>query len=339
MKHSMKKSLVALACLVALTLAGCGGQKANDSQSSSAPEGASAPAAQAATVRVGMLSIDDVLPLVVADQEGLFKEAGLDVKLFPFKSSSDQSQAMEAGELDIVMNDMIVQGLMKKGGTDTRVISYAFGATPEEGRFVVVAAPNSGITKPEDLYGKRVAISTNTMMDFLMEQYEKHLDLDSSKIEKVNIPDLMLRLETVLAGKDVQAAILPDPLASFAIQKGAIPVIDDTKLGENYSQSVILVTTDFLKAQKPSVEQFIKVYFKAMHKINEHPDQYRALALKNARVPESLQEEYKVPTFTPNQVPTPDEVKRVTNWLAERKLIDQPYSYDEMVDSEFVKGR
>lgn len=337
MKYSMKYMAMSLLVIASLGLTACGAgqvEKSETSVSSSVvTENTATP------IKVGMLSIDDVLPLVVADTEGLFKEAGLDVQLFPFKSSSEQSQAMEAGELDVVMNDMIVQGLMKKSDTDTRVISYAFGATPQEGRFVVVASPNSGITKPEDLYGKKVAISNNTMMDFLMEQYEKDLGMDGSKIEKVNMPDLMLRVDSLLAGKDIQAAILPDPLASFAIQKGAIPVIDDTKLKDNYSQSVILVTTGMLKERKDDVDKFIKVYFKAMNRINENPDQYRALALQNARVPDSLKDEYKMPTFTTNQVPTPQEVERVTQWLKERKLVEKPYTYDEMIDSEFVKGK
>ena len=35
------------------------------------------------------------------------------------------------------------------------------------------------------------------------------------------MPNLALRTEAVLAGKDIQAAILPDPLAAYAVQQGA----------------------------------------------------------------------------------------------------------------------
>lgn len=85
-------------------------------------------------------------------------------------------------------------------------------------------------------------ISENTMMDYLMEQYERHLKLDSSEITKIHLPNLSLRVDTVLAGKEAQAAILPEPLASYAVAQGANIVIDDTTLGENFSQSVIVMT-------------------------------------------------------------------------------------------------
>ncbi len=327
--------LLGIAMFSLMTACGNSSTEPQKDEVSSAPIEATEEATE--ELRVGLLSIDDVLPIVVADKEGLFQKHGVKVKLFPFKSSSDQSKAFEAGELDIVMNDMIVQGLMKKSGTDSRVLSYAFGATPAEGRFVVVASPNSGVESPKDLYGKKVAISTNTMMDFLMTQYENHLDLDSDKIEKVNMPDLMLRTETVIAGKDIQAAILPDPLASFAIQQGCIPVIDDTQLGENFSQSVILASTDVIKDKHDAVANFMDAYFEAMNKINENPETYKALALENGRVPDSLKESYNTPSFTPGKVPNEVEVGRVTKWLEERALTDKAYNYDEMVSKDFVK--
>lgn len=337
MTRHLKKITSFLLCsflLVAVTACG-----SNSNPESSAPSSASSAGSDSndSELRVGLLSIDDILPIVVAEKEGLFQKHNVSVKLFPFKSSSDQSQAFEAGELDVAMNDMVVQGLMKKSGTDSRVLSYAFGATPEEGRFVVVASPNSGIQKPEDLYGKKVAISTNTMMDFLMTQYEKHLKLDSDKIEKVNMPDLMLRTETVIAGKDIQAAILPDPLASFAIQQGCIPIIDDTKLGENFSQSVILATTDVIEKKHDALSRFMDAYFEAMEKINNDPEAYKAIALENGRVPESLKDTYQTPSFTPGKVPGETEVERVTEWLAEKGLTDNKFEYNEMVSKDFVK--
>lgn len=287
-------------------------------------------------IRVGILSIDDVLPIVVAQKEDAFAKNGLNVKIYPFKSSLDESKAMEAGELDIIMNDMIVQGLMKKAGVDTKILSYAFGANVKEGRFVVVSSPDSGIYKPEDLYGKNVAISTNTMMEYLIDSYEENLGLNPDKIEKLNVPNLILRMEAVIEGRDINSAILPDPLASFAISKGCIPVIDDTKLSENYSQSVILGRDKFIKENRDAVKKFMKVYFNTMEEINKNPDKYRELAMENARVPKSLHEDYVTPHFTPYKVPGEKDVERVSNWLVNKGLIKEGYRYEDMVTKEFI---
>lgn len=327
-------SSVIVLTLLAASLVGCGQAES----SSEAVEASSTGSTQEGQVlRVGVLSIDDVLPFIVADRDGLFKEKGVQVELYPFKSSIDQSKAFEAGQLDVVMNDMIVQGLMKKSGTDTRIISYAFGATPQEGRFLICAAPNSDIEKPEDLKGKRVAISNNTMMDFLLDQYLDYYKINRSSVDRVNMPDLVLRMETLLAGKDIDAAILPDPLASAAVQQGAKVVIDDTSLTENFSQSVVLASTKAIERQKETLKKFTAAYFEAMQRINDNPDQYRALALENAHVPDTLKDSYRMPTYTPKAVPSEEEVGRVSRWLLDRQLIDKAYKYEEMVDREFIK--
>ena len=340
MKSWMKKvTAVLLAGAMSVGLVACGGNEAT-TEPESAPMSAEteAPKEEATTVRVGVLSIADSLPIFAAEQEGMFEEAGLDVEVFPFKSSSDQSKAVEAGELDIVMNDMIVQSLMKKAGTDTKVVGLAFGATPEEGRFVVAAAPNSGITSPEQLEGKRVAISTNTMMEYLINQYADYYKLDTSSMELVNMPDLMLRVETLLAGKDIDAAILPDPLASFAISKGAVAVIDDTTLDENYSQSVFLATDEFSDTRKKELDTFMEVLDKSMTDINENPDKYKALLFEKAHVPEDLQDTYPMPTYTPGAVPTEQEVARLEAWMVEKKMIDKVYSYLDLVDTSYAQS-
>lgn len=339
-KWTKKLCAMALCGVMAVALMACGNNEAPADSAAKEPASVDSAAVEQksdAPIRVGVLNIADSLPIFAAEQEGMFEAAGLNVEIYPFKSSSDQSKAVEAGELDIVMNDMIVQSLMKKAETDTKVINLAFGADPTEGRFVVVAAPNSGIAKPEDLAGKRVAISTNTMMEYLMAQYENYFDLDAESIELVNMPDLMLRVETLLQGKDIDAAILPDPLASFAISKGGVAVIDDTTLDENFSQSVYLATNDFMTERKADLNAFVKVLQDSMTDINDNPDKYRALLMEKAKVPAELQDTYPMPTFTPGAVPSEQEVARLEAWMVEKQMLEKVYSYVDLVDTSFVK--
>lgn len=105
------------------------------------------------TYKIGVLRIDDSLPLYTAETEKLFAKHGVDVQVIEFSSAADQQKAMEAGELDGMMTDMIVTALLKKAGTDVRVVAMALGAVPQEGRFLVVSSPNSSITTPQQLTG------------------------------------------------------------------------------------------------------------------------------------------------------------------------------------------
>jgi NitT/TauT family transport system substrate-binding protein len=301
-------------------------------------------------VKIGLLRIDDSIPFFVAEKEGLFAAQGLVVELVPFNSSIDQSRAMEAGELDMVMNDMIVQSLMRKGGTETKVVAIAFGANPGEGRFLLAASPGSGLAGPAaDAADKRMsaaagltaAISSNTMMDYLLSQFAAlgYFAPDLSDIQVISMPNLMLRVEALIEGRDIQMAVLPDPLASYAVYAGCPVLIDDTALGLNLSQSVVLASGDIISRRREAVEKILSAYFAAMELVNENPDAYRSFCLEKANVPAQLSETYPTPRYTPGALPAEEDVARVTDWLVRRGLLEKAFAYADLVDPSFVQAR
>lgn len=322
MKMNKFTKVIAASVMGMLLLSGCGGGDAQKNTANTEP------------LKVGLLRIDDSFPFYVAQQEGLFEKHGVAVELQDFSTARDQSTALQGGELDVLMTDTVVTALSIKGGSDIRIVAMALGAEPEEGRFLVVSAPNSGITTPKQLEGKNVAISNNTMMDYLIDQFEVELDLD--ELTTVNMPDLMLRTTTVLEGKDIDAAILPDPLAAYAVAEGANIVIDDTNLGVNLSQSVVAVTNEAITEHSEQVAAMLAAYNEAIALINDNPDQYRAFALECANVPENLSDSYPTPTFTANCVPTEAQIARVNAWLVEKELLTEAYTYTDMVDTRFI---
>ena len=323
MKKAKVTKIIAASLLGMMMFTGCGGGEAKDNNANTEP------------LTVGLMRIDDSFPFYVAEKEGLFEKHNVAVELQNFSNARDLSTALQGGELDALMTDTVVTGLSIKGGADVRIVAMALGAVPEEGRFLVISAPDSGITAPEQLAGKNVAISNNTMMDYLIDQFEAELGLEN--MTTVNMPDLMLRTTTLLEGKDIDAAILPDPLAAFAVAEGANIVIDDTKLGENLSQSVVVVTKENIDDNRAQVEAMLAAYNEAIALINENPDKYRTFALECANVPEALAETYPTPTFTANCVPTEAQIARVNDWLVEKELLAEPYDYEQMVDDSFMK--
>ena len=325
-KHKWKK-IMASALVGMVLLTGCGGSAAGNEQNGE----------QGEPLKIGLLRIDDSFPFYVAEKEGLFEKHHVSVELQNFSNARDQSTALQGGELDVLMTDPVVTALSLKGGSDVRIVAMALGAVPEEGRFLIVSAPDSGITAPEQLEGKTLAISNNTMMDYLVEQYETTLGLDKAAISTVNMPDLMLRTTTLLEGKEIDAAILPDPLAAYAVAEGANVVIDDTQLGVNFSQSVVAVTTDAIENNREAVANLLAAYNEAIEMINSNPEAYQAYALECANVPETLAETYPTPTFTANSIPGEADIALINSWMVERGLLDAAYAYEDMVDSSFVQ--
>ena len=351
-KHRTALLAVLLLCLVS---AGCGGQSGKageaqevqqqESQSGRSQDGKGNPSPgdkaqedqpqkdSPGTIRIGVLQIADSFPLYVAAQEGLFEKHGLDVEIIEFQSASDQSVAYEAGELDGMMTDMIVQSLVNKSSAEDgmKTVAMAFGGDASEGRFIVASSPDSGISEPGQLAGSKIGISENTMMEYLVGRYLEDLGVDLSSVEMVNIPKLTLRLDLLMEGSDIQAAILPDPLAIEAESRGCGTVIDDTKLGKNYSQSVVTLRKTLIEDGAGTLDAFRDAYNEAIEKINGDPDACLDLFYEKANVAEPLRGKYAVPSYTPHCVPTQEDVDNIEDFMVKKGLLDKPFSYEEMV--------
>lgn len=321
----MKRFIFLLLSLAGLLLAaGCGQQENTDSQ----------------TVKIGLLSIDDSLPFFVAEQEGLFESYGVDVELVPFGSALDKETALEAGEIDGDMTDLVVTGLLKKGGLDVKIVSTALGATPQEGRFVLLAAPESGITTTEQLKGQTIAIGNNTIIQYIGDQMCYLNGFSDADIVTENIPDLALRLETLLAG-GVPAAILPDPLATVAVNNGAVPLVDDTQIVEangtsvNLSQSVVIFRQESLEEKKEAIQLAMDAYQEAKNLITGDPESYRDALAEFTSISPELARTYPMPTYTAYHLPTEEEVTAVFQWMNKKGLLDEVYVYEEITDVSF----
>ena len=324
----MKKvSILILVLLLCFTITACGNDTENPNDNDQ-------------TVKIGLLSIDDSLPFFVAEQEGLYDDLGVDVELIPFGSALDKETALEAGEIDGDMTDLVVAGLLKKGGNDIKVVETALGAEPIEGRFVLLASPNSGITDVNQLKGETIAIGNNTIIQYICDQICYINGFTDDEIVTENIPDLVLRMETLLSD-GITAAILPDPLATVAINAGAIPLVDDTKISVdgqpvNLSQSVVIFTQDSIDAKGESIDLAMEAYRQAKVLINENPDAYRDALKTFTSIPENLAATYAMPTYTPKVLPTAGEINSVFEWMFAKGLTDELYDYNSIVDETFV---
>lgn len=320
MKQRLLRLSVGMA-LSALLLAGCGDKK-NENEDHK--------------IKIGVLSTADSIPLYVAMQEEIFTQHDCNVELIEFGSASDQSKAMEAGELDGMMTDMVVQCLLMKGGVEVRTVTVALGADVTEGKFYVAASPKSEVGAVEQLPGSKVAVSEGTMMEFLVDSYCDELGISRESIEKVSVPNLSLRYEMLMKGSDIDCAILPEPLADYAEANGAKVVIDDTKLRNNYSISVIILKNELIEDRPEEAHGFMEAYNAAVDSLTKDPARYMELALNVARVPEALKETYQLPHYTKGAIPTKEETDRVVTWMLQKGLLTEAIPYERIVSENYA---
>jgi len=284
-------------------------------------------------LKIGVLPIEDTLPFCVAQEKGYFTDEKVKVELVPFQSAVERDSAFQAGQTDGQITDLVAAALLQNAGVEHQVVMTTLGIKQGEGRFAVLAAPGSGITGVEQLKGTEIAVSQNSVIEFVTDQLLIGQGFKSDEIKKIAVPKIPVRLEMLLKNQ-VKAATLPDPLATYAETKGAKVILDNTS--ENVSQVVLIFRKDVLKTQKEEVSGVLKAYARAVKDIDANPESFRSLFVEKAGVPEQIKDTYRVARFSTPEVPTRDQFDRVINWMLGKKLLKETLRYEDMVSGGFL---
>ncbi|MDQ7093472.1 MetQ/NlpA family ABC transporter substrate-binding protein [Desulfosporosinus sp. PR] len=323
-KRSFWFKIVPVVLGLALIVSGCAASPAPTNQSS---------ATTSKPVKIGVLPIEDNLPFYVAEKDGLYTKEGVQVQLVNFASAVERDTALQAGQIDGEVADLVAVALLKKSGTDVKIAAIGLGATPQEGRFAILSSPKSNIRDLNALKGATLGISENSIIDYVSDQLLTDKGIPLSEVKKMSIPKMPVRLDMLLSDQ-INAACLPDPLAALAQAKGAHLVADDTY--RNISQTVFLFRSQSIQDNPAGIKAAVRVYGLAGQALSDHPDQYHSLFLEKAQVPADIQQTYKTPTFSKLQLPTQDEIDSVMKWMVAKKLIPQAYSYNDLVDGTLL---
>jgi len=288
-----------------------------------------------ALMRIGVLPITDVVPFYIAEQQGYFLKQGLNIELVPAGSAAERDQMLLTGQIDGQLNDLVSTVLLNAQGPKikiARVARIAFKNAPE---YWILTPKDSPIKTAQDLKGKEIAISQNSVIEYVTQRLLEREGLTAADIKTTNVPSIPTRLQLVQQNQ-VAAATLPDPLASLAILQGARIIVDDSKYTE-YSMSVISFRTDVLAQRAGEVRKLLVAYDQAITDIRAKPDQFRNTLIERGRVPDQLKDHYQFPPFPDPAIPSKAQWDDVVKWATERGLVKSAVSYESSVDSGFVK--
>lgn len=317
MRNAVRLKGLILLVFSLLLLTGCGQTK--ETSVKTAPE----------KLKIGVLPLEDAMPVVVAEKNGYFAQENIDVELVRFQSAVEQESAIQSGQLDGMVNDLIVASLLKESGQNIKITSIALGSTPGEGRFAVVASPKSAINTLADLKGKKVGIANNTIIEYITDGLLEDGGIDPSLVEKVSVPKIPVRME-MLFNNQLDAIVVPDPLLTFAEFKGAKIVAQDT--ARNLSQSVVFFTQQTLTEKKGAVEAFYRAYAKAVDDLNNRPADYKELLIANVNIPEQIAKDYQIQRYPNPQLPKEEDVNNVLKWMTKKGLLKTDLKYQDLVE-------
>ena len=308
----LKKLLaICLAVLALAMLAGCGTTKQADTKKEMQP------------LTIGLMPDTDSLPFIIAQEKGFFREEGIEVNIEQYKSAMDRDSALQSGNLDGAVSDMLAVAFAKSGGFDVKVTSFT------DGSYKLIASKDSGIKDVKGLAGKDVSVSRNTIIEYVTDQILAKENMDGDSINKVIIPQIPTRLEMLQNGK-LAAATLPEPMAGIAVHNGCQFVTGSDELGIN--PGVILFTAKAAADKKAEIQAMYRAYNKAVAYLNNTDRaEYIDLVIEKGGFPPVAKEALKLPKYHEAALPKESDVVDCIKWLNSKKLVTETYSYQDIV--------
>ncbi len=288
------------------------------------------------TIRFAVMPVLDVLPFFVAEQAGYFAEAGIKVEGVPVSGPIERDQVFMAGAANAMLTDLMGVAIFNQDEPQMQVVAQARRAYPDAPMFRILAAPGSDIATPEDLKGVEIAISQNTIIQYLTQRILERAGLSVDDLVYRPEPNIPVRFQLLMEGA-IPAANLPDPLAQAAIQAGAVLVADDTVLAEEeFSQSVLSVSTALVEENPEAVQAFVAAWMRAAEDLNTNPEAYRDLWMEKTNVPDSVKDSYTFPPFPVYAITTESAWDDTVGWLVELDIVDKAADYAASVNPTFV---
>ena len=303
-----------MACIMSAILAtGCG-----------SPDKAPATSGTAASeLAIGLMPDTDSVPFIVAREKGFFEAEGVRVRLVPFKSAMDRDAALQSGNLDGAVSDLLAVAFLKAGGFDVAVTSRT------DGSYRLVAGKTEPSKNVKDLAGREVAISRNTIIEYVTDQILAREQMAPDSFRKIAIPQIPARLEMLQNGK-LAAATLPEPMASVAVYNGCHFITGSDELGIN--PGVMVFTRPTVTQRRKELQAMYRAYNRAVEYLqNTKREEYIGFIVEKAGFPEATREALKLPAYQVAALPSEKDAVETMTWLREKKLISQSYTYQDLV--------
>tara|TARA_B110000003_G_scaffold269643_1_gene300966 strand:- start:582 stop:1526 length:945 start_codon:yes stop_codon:yes gene_type:complete len=269
-------------------------------------------------------------PIIIAQEKGIFEEAGLKVEIIPPANPSDPPKLVAAGKADIAISyQPQLHMQVHEGLPVTRIGTLV--ATPLNCLLVLEDGP---IKKLSDLKNKKIGYSISGMEQALLSAILKKANVNKDEVEYINVN---WSLSPSLMSKQVDAVI--GAYRNFELNqmkiegvKGRCFFIEEEGVPP-YDELIFIVNNE--KIDKEMLTLFLDSIEKATQYIINHPTEtWEIFANYSKELNNELNEMAwfdTIPRFALR--PAALDKKRYIrfeNFLYEEGLIDKKYSFEKM---------
>jgi len=262
----------------------------------------------------------DTAPIFLAKDKGYFSDENLELEIILFTNAQDRQSALQSGEIDGAMTDLVAVAVNIAGGFQLKA------TTLTDGMFPILTHPGSTEKAAVKIGLMEISVSNFLADHWLSADYE---------LEKVFINSIPARLEAVAAGQ-LDMGLFPEPIASVGVLRGMEKLIYPPVAG--FCPDVMAFTGDALKKQA-ALTAFHKAYNRAVADIKADENEARDSLMKNIpNLKPELRDLIELPVYHEARLPDEAFLSDIIEWTD--SITDQKIelSADMMIDGGFVNN-
>ena len=272
------------------------------------------------TLKIGLMPAVDTAPILIAEKNGYFKDAGINVEIEIYSNAQNRQSALQSYQIDGAMTDFIAVATNVDGGFDIKATTMTDGMFP--------------VLSKGDVSGKKdikVGMMEVSVSNYLI---DKWLGKDHN-IEKVFINEIPARLAAIQSG-ELDMGLFPEPVASNGELKGLKKNLYG--MDDEFSPDCLVFTGKAIAEKEKAIKAFHEAYNKAVDEINKNPQIARDILVE--KIPNTNPEVKDImvlPTYKKAAIPSDEYLQSIIDWTSKTLNKDLTVKPEALLEGKFVK--
>lgn len=255
--------------------------------------------------------------LKIMEKNRIFEKYGLNAQSIYIGSGSLMNQAIVGGSIQFTTSDLPSQIQAALAGVDFKIISVTIN------RLDGAIMARKEIRKPEDLKGKRLAISRfGSVSDIVTQLVLRYWKLEPQKdVAILQVGNTPSRIAAIFSGQVDGGLINPTDVGRVMTSGCCVQLADLGDLDIPYARFGITATGGFLKSRPDTARRLMEAFVDGIHFYKTHADEAVVALLARGVEPKSAREVYQKVADSYRTRPDPEviSIKGVLDSLPDEK--------------------
>ena len=279
------------------------------------------------------LPAQDWLPFWAAQQNGLDKRYGIELKAVPIAGGTQTAEFAAAGNSDVAPVAGVLAILaVKQGLIPSKIILLTpSGCSADQQHPFMGIVANAAVKTWKDLEGKTVAVHSIHSLYYLTlaaRLEREHVDVKNVNFVLIPLPTQpgalkARRVDAICVGTDLAAQVIHDQIGHLLGWVLGEPPFD------HFSTGFLVANREFAEHNLAVLENFLKAYIAGVEWIVGHPDDAKEVTAKRLHITHPvIVKEFFLQKWDPTLAPDPASVA-LDNALMKKQGVEQPIDLDK----------